>query len=117
MNRLYSTPKDITLGALDLIKDGKARNFVLEIGDGRFHGFVVRKGRNVFGYVDVCPHAGLPLAEELDDYLSSRGDMILCSWHGALFRIKDGYCVGGPCAGDRLTKWPVKVKGADIVTA
>ncbi|MBW8734832.1 MAG: Rieske (2Fe-2S) protein, partial [Asticcacaulis sp.] len=49
--------------------------------------------------------------------LSSRGDMILCSWHGALFRIKDGYCVGGPCAGDRLTKWPVKVKGQDIVTA
>ncbi len=117
MNRLSSTPKGVVLGRLDLIKDGQARNFVLEIGDGRFHGFVVRKGKQVFGYADVCPHAGLPLAEELDDYMSSRGDMILCSWHGALFRIKDGYCVGGPCAGQRLTKWPVKVKGTDIVTA
>lgn len=117
MNRLYSTPKGVTLGPLDLIADGKARNFVLEIGDAHFHGFVVREGDKVYGYVDRCPHAGMPLAEDLDDYLTPGGDYISCGWHGALFRISDGYCIGGPCAGRSLTPWPIRVEDGKIVTA
>jgi nitrite reductase/ring-hydroxylating ferredoxin subunit len=61
--RRNATPAGVRLGALDLIGDGKARNFVLQIGNGRFHGFVVRLGETARGYVDRCPHAGLPLAD------------------------------------------------------
>jgi nitrite reductase/ring-hydroxylating ferredoxin subunit len=107
----------VTLGPLDLVADGKARNFVLEMKAGRFHGFVVRRGADVVGYVDRCPHAGVPLAAELDDYLTPDGGLIRCSWHGALFEIADGACVGGPCMGARLTPWPVRVDGDAIVTA
>lgn len=82
---------------------------------GRFHGFVVRRGETVHGYVDRCPHMGLPLAQVLDDYVHE--DAILCSWHGAVFAIDDGRCTGGPCAGGRLTPWPVMVQGSEIVTA
>lgn len=117
MNRVYSTPAGVVLGPIDLIADGRARNFVLEIGDAHFHGFVVREGDRVYGYVDRCPHAGMPLAEELDEYLTPDGCFISCGWHGALFRISDGYCVGGPCAGRSLTPWPVLVAGDHIVTA
>ena len=105
--RAFSTPAGVTLGALDDISDGKARNYVLKIGEAYFHGFIVREGERVYGYVDRCPHAGMPLAEELDEYLTPQGDLIACSWHGALFRISDGYCLGGPCAGQSLTAWPV----------
>ncbi len=114
--RTYTTPAGVLLGPLDLIADGKARNFVLEIGEAHFHGFVVRQGADVYGYVDRCPHAGMPLAEELDEYLTSRGDLISCGWHGALFTISSGYCVGGPCAGQSLTKWPVRVADGNLVT-
>ncbi len=114
--RVFSTPAGVALGSLDLIADGKARNFVLEIGEAHFHGFVVRQGEQVYGYVDRCPHAGMPLAEERDEYLTSRGDLISCGWHGALFRITDGYCVGGPCASRSLTPWPVEVREGLIVT-
>jgi nitrite reductase/ring-hydroxylating ferredoxin subunit len=31
---------------------------------------VVRRGEAAFGYVDRCPHAGLPLAQVLDRYLT-----------------------------------------------
>lgn len=115
--RLSETPAGVRLGPVDLVADGKARNFVLQLRAGRFHGFVVRRGDAVHGYVDRCPHAGLPLAQRLDDYLSPAGDLIQCSWHGALFRIEDGACVGGPCAGARLATWPVELRDGWIVTA
>lgn len=115
--RLFATPAGVRLGPLEIVPDGGARNFVLEIGDGRFHGFVVRRGEVVRGYVDRCPHAGLPLAQKLDDYLTADGQLIACSWHGALFEWHDGRCMGGPCAGAQLSRWPVEVVDGQIITA
>lgn len=117
MERLTATPPGVRLGPLDLIADGAARNFVLEMKAGRFHGFAVRRGDGVTGYVDRCPHMGLPLAQQLDAYLTGGGTMIACSWHGALFRIDDGACVGGPCVGAALTPWPLEVRDGAIFTA
>ncbi len=115
--KIFATPAGVTLGPAGLIAPDQARNFVLQIGDAYFHGFVVRKGDRYFGYADRCPHAGLPLAETLDDYLTPQADLIACSWHGALFRIEDGLCIGGPCGGARLTAWPVRVEAGMLVTA
>lgn len=115
--RLYATPAGVSLGPLETIGNGKARNYVLQMRGGRFHGFVVRRGARVDGYVDRCPHAGVPMAQQLDEYLTSGGDLIVCAWHGALFRIEDGLCVGGPCLGQRLTPWHVRVLDGELVTA
>jgi nitrite reductase/ring-hydroxylating ferredoxin subunit len=115
--RVWATPAGVPLCRLDALADPGARNFVLELKAGFFHGFVVRRGEEVFGYVDRCPHAGFPLAQELDRYLTREGDLILCSWHGALFRIDDGQCLGGPCAGQRLSPWPVQVVDGTVRTA
>lgn len=115
--RLFATPAGVKLCTLETVADGAARNFVLQIGPARFHGFVVRRGEQVRGYVDRCPHAGLPLAQKLDDYLTPTSDLIACSWHGALFDIDSGACVGGPCVGAALTPWPVQVAGGFIATA
>lgn len=115
--RLTATPAGVTLGALDLIAEGAARGFVLQIGARHFHGFVVRRGGAVHGYVDRCPHMGVPLARELDQYLSPLSNHIACGWHGALFRVGDGRCVGGPCAGSALIAWPVTVRDGMLVTA
>ena len=117
MERLAATPPGITLGPLDLIADGAARNFVIELRAGRFHGFVVRQGGAVHGYVDRCAHMALPLAQQLDHYLTDDGGLVQCSWHGALYRIEDGQCVGGPCVGAGLTPWPVTVRDGLLVTA
>ncbi|WP_066777496.1 Rieske (2Fe-2S) protein [Sphingomonas sp. CCH5-D11] len=115
MERLSATPAGIALGPLDQILDGQARNFVIELRAGRFHGFIVRRADQAFGYVDRCPHMGLPLAQKLDDYVSA--GHITCSWHGALFDITSGACVGGPCPGTALTPWPVRVEAGAIITA
>jgi nitrite reductase/ring-hydroxylating ferredoxin subunit len=115
--RLSATPPGVTLGPADLIAEGRARNFVLQLRAGRFHGFVVRRGGQLFGYVDRCPHMGVSLARVLDDYLTPRGDLIACAWHSALFSIDTGLCVGGPCTGQRLVPWPVAIVDGAIVTA
>jgi nitrite reductase/ring-hydroxylating ferredoxin subunit len=115
--RVWKTPAGVPLCTLQSLADPGARNFVLQIGEAFFHGFVVRRGEGVRGYVDRCPHAGFPLAQELDRYLTREGDLILCSWHGALFRPETGLCVGGPCAGQSLTPWPVEVKDGMVRTA
>jgi nitrite reductase/ring-hydroxylating ferredoxin subunit len=86
-------------------------------GEALFLGFVVRSGGEVTGWIDRCPHAGMPLALAPDRYLTREGDLILCSSHGALFRPRDGLCVGGPCAGRRLIPWPVRVQAGDLVVA
>ena len=116
-DRLTATPAGVTLCALADLADPGARNFVLEIGGRHFHGFVVRRGEEVTGFVDSCPHMGLPLSKRLDDYLTKSGELIECDWHGALFRPDDGLCVGGPCAGQHLRSWPVTVADGLIRTA
>lgn len=115
--RLTQTPSGVALGPLDQIPDGKARNFVIQMRAGRFHGFAVRVGRQVHGYVDRCPHMGLPLAHELDEYLTPKDDFIVCAWHAAIFEIATGECVGGPCSGQALISWPLAVAGGEILTA
>lgn len=117
VGRAASTPAGVRLCRLDDLPDPGARNFVLQIGERYFHGFVVRQGVQVRGYVDRCPHMGLPLAQRPDDYLAPGGDLIACSWHGALFRPADGACLGGPCAGAGLTPWPVALEAGAVVTA
>jgi nitrite reductase/ring-hydroxylating ferredoxin subunit len=104
------------LCALSEIPDPGAKGFEFREGDQRFAGFVVRKNGAVFGYVDSCPHVGWPLAM-FDRYLTRDKDLIVCSGHGALFRIQDGLCLAGPCPDERLTAWPVRVNGDGIFVA
>ncbi|CAN5416265.1 Rieske (2Fe-2S) protein [soil metagenome] len=118
--RLHVTPPGIRLAPLAEIADGAARGFRLEFAGGRFDGFVVRRGADAIGYVDRCPHAGVPLAARADGYQVypvSDGLLVACTWHGALFRAEDGFCVAGPCAQQRLAAWPVAVRRGTIVTA
>ena len=115
--RVWATPAGVALCAETDIADPGARSFVLQIGEAFFHGFVVRKEGQVAGFVDRCPHQGFPLAMELDRYLTPDGALILCGWHGAVFEPLTGACVGGPCAGGRLTPWPVAAVGGLVRTA
>lgn len=105
------------LCALGDIADPGAKGFVFREGDQLFMGFLVRQGPDVFGYIDRCPHAGLPLATFGDRFLTREGDLILCSSHGALFRPRDGLCIGGPCAGRALWPWRVRIEGGQVVAA
>jgi nitrite reductase/ring-hydroxylating ferredoxin subunit len=70
----------------------------------------IRRGDAVFVYVNDCPHRNLPLDIEPGRFLDRDGRHILCTNHGALFRIDDGVCVAGPCRGQRLAAIRVTVR-------
>lgn len=107
----------IRLCALDEIADPGAKGFVFRDGDQLFAGFVVRRGAVVIGYVDQCPHVGLPMAAAPDRYLTRECDLILCGAHGALFRIETGMCIAGPAWGKALEAWPVEVEAGEVRVA
>lgn len=110
-------PPGTLLCRLDEIGDPGSLGFSFKGEDGWFAGFVVRKGAVVTGYVDRCPHVGTPLALSPTGFLTRAGEAILCSSHGALFRIEDGLCTAGPCAGKRLSPWLVTVQDGAVTSA
>ena len=53
--RVWATPVGVSLGPLHSIPDGKARNYVLQLRAGRFHGFVIRRGEQVHAMSIAAP--------------------------------------------------------------
>lgn len=110
-----SAPESGTrLCRVEEIADPGAKGFSFWTGEVMFRGFVVRKGGELKGWRDRCPHIGTPLTLGDDRYLTRSGDLILCSTHGAVFRLADGLCMGGPCAGQSLTPWAVDVVDGEV---
>ena len=83
-----------------------------EIGSGRKarNIFIVKKDGEVYGYINKCPHAGINLEWQDDDFLDNDKTLIQCSVHGALFHIDTGACAGGPCNGNGLEKIELSVE-------
>lgn len=92
----------IVLCRADELGEGQARGFVVGHGALRRDLIVVRRGGVVRAYLNSCPHQGTPLETFPDKFLNEDGSLLVCSTHGARFRVEDGYCVSGPCAGKSL---------------
>ncbi len=43
--------------------------------------------------------------------MSDDAQYLLCHQHGALYRLDDGRCIAGPCAGENLAALPVREDG------
>jgi nitrite reductase/ring-hydroxylating ferredoxin subunit len=90
------------LCALDEPKGPGIRGFQAVLVGEALDVFVVRRGDSAYGYRNRCPHAGASLDWKPDRFLDPEGSFIDCALHGALFRIEDGRCLRGPCAGEVL---------------
>lgn len=88
----------IRLCAPDELPEAQSRGFDVE--DMQL--FAVRKGGEVFVYRNRCPHRGVPLEWQADQFLDPSASLIQCARHGALFLIESGECVAGPCEGQTL---------------
>jgi len=75
---------------------------------------VVRWGRQVFGYVNKCPHNGVNLDWERNQFLDPNGIRLMCGKHGALFDIGTGACIDGPCKGSSLESVALTIIDDDI---
>ncbi len=100
---------NIELCVLNDLDDPGARGFRIDAPQVRAELFAVRIDKSVYVYRNSCPHTGGPLDWVPDQFLSMDSDWIQCATHAALFRIKDGVCVKGPCAGQSLISVAVEI--------
>jgi nitrite reductase/ring-hydroxylating ferredoxin subunit len=79
-----------------------------------WHILVVRWDRKLYGYVNRCPHQGVNLDWERNQFLDPSGARLICGKHGALFEVETGECVEGPCCSERLEPVRLCVLDGDV---
>lgn len=77
----------------------------------------IRQGNMVYLYHNCCPHLGLPLEWQADQFLNRDKTLIQCATHGALFDIASGECIYGPCEGQHLTPVASYIKDGYVYIA
>ena len=96
------------------LPEGSSRGFSVNTPSGCEDVFLVHINSRLFAYRNSCPHTGGPLDWVPDQFLNLDGDLIQCATHDALFRIEDGTCIAGPCAGKALSPVPVQIRNDEI---
>ena len=97
----------------DDIKEGASKGFIVN----GMAIFGVKQNGSLFFYKNRCPHLGAEMEWMDDEFLNESRELIRCQFHGALFKIENGECVSGPCAGDKLTKLEVLVDDSAVYYA
>ncbi len=95
------------LGALE---ENVARSFRSPVGEV----IVIKRDGQVYAWQNICPHLGINLEFNPDEFMDSDQHFLICSNHGALFNVEDGLCVSGPCHGESLLPVAIEVIGSEI---
>ncbi len=104
----------IALATTGEIADSAAKEFSITQYDPPLELFVLRKNQRFFAYLNRCPHTGVTLNWMPDQFFDIDHEYIQCTTHGALFRVENGYCVRGPCAGASLVAVPIVIQDGMI---
>jgi len=78
-------------------------------------GILVRVVNGVRAWRNECRHLAVRLDRDTPGSLFDRdGALLMCQFHGALYRPDDGLCVAGPCVGSRLRELPLAVLDGEV---
>ena len=109
-----AAPGGTVLCRLDDVADGGSSGFAVHRRGELLRFMILRRNDHVFVYANRCPHKGLPLDFTPGRFLDHSKTHILCTNHGAVFRIEDGFCVSGPCAGESLRRPATEVLNGTV---
>ena len=98
----------------DDIPDPGSKAFELKQGRRTIALFVVHKDGDFSAYINSCPHTGVNLEWQEDQFLDMDNMFIQCSTHDALFEIDTGVCIAGPCVGDHLEPVELVIEDGQI---
>ncbi|MFC5581605.1 Rieske (2Fe-2S) protein [Rhodanobacter terrae] len=113
-----ASPDRQALCRLDEIPDGGATAVDAMLTDGEADPeqsslILLRRGGQVRGYLNVCPHTGRRLDYAPGKFLL-KNDTLICAVHGATFNQADGLCIAGPCRGEHLREVALQVQDGAI---
>ncbi len=96
------------------VEEEDSKEFVVPNAENGTSVIAVKKDGIFAVYENNCPHLGVPLNLEPNRFLDVEKNFILCSTHGALFKIEDGECVHGPCLGKNLKPIAHELRGEEV---
>ena len=97
----------------DLTED-KARGFTIGQKPENLELLLVKKDGQIYAYKNHCPHLGITLNWQEDEFLSLEKTHIECSTHGALFNLGDGHCIAGPCIRQDLQPLTIELRDDEV---
>ncbi len=103
---MYQVNKD------EFQKVGDSRSFQIEVEGRLMPAFAILTEQGVRAYLNVCPHARVPLDYDDNDFYHPRFERIVCKTHGATFEPASGECDSGPCFGQILTSLKIEDEGS-----
>jgi len=106
--------RNLPLCTVSDIPDGGAKGIDAAEGGVAEDLILLRRGSEVFAFVNRCPHQGTPLETFPDKFLDQTGEILICSTHGARFRVRDGFCVDGPCEGASLEAIAIRIENGTV---
>lgn len=78
------------------------------------HGIVINYDGAYYAYINLCPHAHIPLDAVSKNIFNADGSYLICRKHWALFEPKTGTCVSGPCPIVPLSKLEIIIQDSTI---
>ena len=97
------------------LEHGQARKFPYVLGNDVAEGFILRVGDDLVAYRNLCAHWHVDLDMGEGKFWSERMGRIYCKTHGAMYEPHSGVCDRGPCVGERLEKFRVRLDGEDAL--
>ena len=110
-NNLWLPPSGTVICPANAVEPEQTRGFVIsDPQSSKCLDLIIWHTLDGFrGFVNRCPHLGLPLETFPDRFLNVLGDALVCSAHGAHFDAT-GLCLSGPCAGEALVPLELGVR-------
>ena len=105
------------LCAVEELPDGLCKEFRYGEGAYAFSLLVHRSSTGVKAYVNRCPHFSLPLNTRPNEFVMLDAARVMCAFHGAVFRLDNGYCEAGPAASSFLESVEVIVRNGAVYIA
>ena len=103
------------IASSEVLEDGgKGLRFHLPWGTKPLNAFAIRSHGKVYGYLNICPHAGTELDWQEGEFFDESKLYLICATHGAAFIPDTGYCCAGPCRGRSLIKVGVEERDGQL---
>jgi nitrite reductase/ring-hydroxylating ferredoxin subunit len=102
------------LCAVEEIPEGLCKEVCYGKGAYALSLLVHRSGAEIKAYVNRCPHFSLPLNASPGHFVVLEGERVMCAFHGAVFRLDNGYCEAGPAASSFLEPVEVIVRDGTV---
>jgi len=99
---------------LEEIAESGCKEFKVRSAAGLQDAFLIFFNQSLYAYVNQCPHTGVNLNWQADQFFSLDGTYLQCSLHGALFIPETGECVRGPCLGQNLKSLQIFIENNGV---